>query len=191
MSATVIGIDPAANRLAFAGWAQDRFFVRKCNLGSPYTNQHSYRAYEQTSALLSDLPLRAKGIPAPIRYAFVEAPVVAGARNIQSTIKQAVVSGGLQVALLEWGFVIYLVPPTVWKKEIGAGGNASKDRITTHLHAIRPKLAGLCADDQDVLDALGIALYGAAIVRRGNGLAVPGTVSRRRKPVLRRSRLYS
>ena len=186
----MIGVDPAANRLAFAGWVQDRFFVHKSSLGSPYTNQHSYRAYTEVSALLSDLPLRTHGIPAPVRYAFVEAPVVAGARNIQSTIKQAVVSGGLQVALIEWGFVIYLVPPSVWKKEIGAGGNADKVKLTAHLHAIRPNLTSLCNDDQDVIDALGVALYGAAIVRRGNGLAVPGTVSRGRKPLLRRPRLH-
>jgi len=80
--------------------------------------------------------------------------------NLQSTIKQAYVSGGVQAALGEWGFTIALVAPGTWKKGCGAGGGANKRKVSKHIRIAWPGAHKLCAGDQDLLDACGLAMHG-------------------------------
>lgn len=162
----VLGVDPSSTQLAFFADTGDYLLSEKIKLGKKYEPYHPFAAYQEVSLYLGRLldPL-AKGNDLE-RAAFVEAPTGAARLDMQSLVKQAMVSGGLQVALYEWGFKVYLIPPSTWKKEIGAGGNASKDAVRGFLETNHEAEAELCEGDQDRFDALGLALCGQRILRR-------------------------
>lgn len=86
---------------------------------------------------------------------FVEAPVVAGARNLQSTIKVAQTVG-----------IVHALAPNVtevavssWKKATVGNGNASKAMVKEWLDKEHPDLALMCRGNQDLYDAACIALH--------------------------------
>ena len=87
---------------------------------------------------------------------YVEAPIMAGARNIQSTIKVAQTVG----------LVRTLVPNAIevavssWKKATVGNGNASKDMVREWLERVHPEVAHMCLGNQDLYDAACISLYG-------------------------------
>lgn len=91
---------------------------------------------------------------------YIEAPVLAGARNVQSTIKIAEVYGLALCHVGLWTSVIE-VPIASWKKETVGNGNASKEAVDDWLKANHFELWLQCGHDQNLVDATCIALYGA------------------------------
>lgn len=89
---------------------------------------------------------------------FIEAPILAGARNIKSTLKAAMTTGGIIGALRH--ATIHLVDVASWKKEVVGHGGADKDAVADWLAASAPSLSKACGGDQDLIDATCIALFG-------------------------------
>ena len=90
---------------------------------------------------------------------FVEAPVLAGARNIQSTIKVAGVYGLTLATIGSWSPIVE-TPISTWKKATVGNGNASKDQVAEWLRVNHPEKSIQCMGDQNLVDATCIALYG-------------------------------
>lgn len=98
---------------------------------------------------------------------YVEEPVVAGARNLRSSLKIARSVGALMGACSAAGMErVYLVPVSTWKAQVVGNGHASKDDIRTWLDSHQPEVSALCGDDQDLRDAACLALYGQGLQRR-------------------------
>lgn len=91
---------------------------------------------------------------------YIEAPVVAGARNIQSTIKCAAAYGAVLAAISSVGAVAIETPISLWKLHTVGKGNVSKVDIGNWLHTMHPSVHRECSGDQDLMDASCIALYG-------------------------------
>ena len=89
---------------------------------------------------------------------WVEAPVVAGARNIQATIAIAQTSGVVHATLSD----THQVAVSSWKKRTVGTGNADKAAVKQWLASTHPDIHRLCGDSQDLIDAACIALYGRA-----------------------------
>jgi len=91
---------------------------------------------------------------------WVEAPVVAGARNIQSTIAIAQTSGVVHTSLSD----THQVAVSSWKQRTVGKGNADKQAVKQWLADNYPELFRYCAT-QDLVDAACIALYGRDAAR--------------------------
>lgn len=103
---------------------------------------------------------------------YVEAPIVAGRRNLQSSLKIAQVCGVFIGAAASAGMErVYLVPPSSWKAEVIGNGNADKERIRSWLAANKPEISSLCGADQDLRDAACIAIYGQGLQQRVDGIS--------------------
>lgn len=92
---------------------------------------------------------------------FIEEPVVAGARNIRSTILIAE-TVGMVLAIPD--VPIYLVEISTWKKLTVGKGNATKDDVSSWLSREHPDYAAICEGDQDLIDAGAINVYGRQIM---------------------------
>ena len=149
----IIGIDPASKKLAL--------FWEKGGQPSAVTKvvKKSNRAVELSDmrAFLADfLALVSIGEDVVI---FCESPVLAGARNIQSTILIAETVG----MILSLGYPCYLVAPASWKAKTVGSGNASKSDVACWLAERYSRYSDLCDGDQDLCDAAAIYLYGASV----------------------------
>ena len=82
---------------------------------------------------------------------YVEAPVVAGARNLQATIGIAETVG----MVLSLGYPATLVPISTWKKAVVGKGNAKKEDVEAWYSSTGGTLKG-----QDFYDAAAIHAYG-------------------------------
>jgi Holliday junction resolvasome RuvABC endonuclease subunit len=91
---------------------------------------------------------------------YVESPVLAGVRNIQSTIKVAAAYGSVLAAVDLRHAECVEVPVSSWKLATVGRGNASKDDVSKWLHAQHPDVHTECSGDQNLMDAHCIALYG-------------------------------
>ena len=60
----------------------------------------------------------------------------------------------------------FLVNVMTWKKELIGMGNASKPAITQWLKDHHPRYSAICGEDQDLIDATCVALYGREVIRR-------------------------
>lgn len=94
----------------------------------------------------------------PDSSVWIESPVVAGARNIQSTLKAALSTGAV-VAALEQS-TVRMVAISSWKKAVCGYGAADKDGVAAWLECSDEVLSSACHGDQDCIDATCIALYG-------------------------------
>ena len=92
---------------------------------------------------------------APVGNVWVEAPVVAGARNLQSTIKVAQVTGLVHALVPN----THQVAVSSWKKSTVGKGNADKQSVREWLAREYPDLYAACTS-QDHVDAACIALHG-------------------------------
>jgi len=90
---------------------------------------------------------------------WVEAPVLAGVRNIQSTIKVAQTTGIVHAVLAQ----THEVAVSSWKKRTVGQGNASKPQVRDWLDEHHPDIARMCRGNQDLYDAACIALYGRVV----------------------------
>ncbi len=104
-------------------------------------------------------------IPGAERIAYIEAPVVAGARNLQSTIKQAFINGIVQGVFTKAGFTVHLVPVSTWKMVVCGNGRADKQQVAAHLERVWPVVSHVCAGDQDLIDAATVCMYGGEVER--------------------------
>lgn len=91
---------------------------------------------------------------------YVESPVLAGARNIQSTIKVAAAYGAVLAALDYRHATVHEVPISSWKLATVGKGNAAKSDVSDWLLAQHPIVHRECSGDQNLMDAHCIALYG-------------------------------
>jgi Holliday junction resolvasome RuvABC endonuclease subunit len=103
-------------------------------------------------------------------FVFVEHPVV-GRAGAHATIVQAQVHGVvLEASLSSGAHGVYTVNNKTWKKDVVGNGGASKEQVREWLAANHPRLARMAGDDQDLVDATCVALYGRKIVERGKHL---------------------
>lgn len=100
---------------------------------------------------------------------FIEEPVVAGARNLRSSLLIAQVCGAVLVAA-GMERVVRLTPVSSWKKETVGNGNAGKQDVRDWLDAAHPQVAAVCGHDQDLYDATCVALHGQGLLRRSDVL---------------------
>lgn len=91
---------------------------------------------------------------------YVEAPILAGMRNIQSTVKIAAAYGAVLSAIDMRRAAAIEVPVSSWKVATVGHGAASKDDVSRWLHRVHPSVHRECSGDQDLMDAACIALYG-------------------------------
>ena len=99
-------------------------------------------------------------------FVYIEAPVV-GRGGARPTILQSQVDGLLQAHAVQFGHHgVYSVNNKTWKKAVVGNGNASKDDTRAWLEVAHPVLSALCGDDQDLVDAAGVALYGRGVITR-------------------------
>ena len=81
-------------------------------------------------------------------------------RNTRSSLHVAVTTGAVAAGL---SVKAYFVPVKAWKRKIIGNGNANKGAIALWLNANHETYAEQCGDDQDLIDATCIALYGHRI----------------------------
>ena len=86
-------------------------------------------------------------------YAYIEEPVVAGARNLRTSLRIAQISGAVLSAVNG-----ELVPVSTWKKEVVGKGNAKKEEIREWLKT-QPEYK-YASSSQDWIDATCLRLYG-------------------------------
>lgn len=107
-------------------------------------------------------------VPGAPRLAFVEAPVVAGARNLQTTIKQSFVNGVVQAVFVKAGFEVEHVAVSTWKKVVCGNGSADKTQVASSIRRQWPVVHNAAEGDQDIIDAAAVCLYGQAVVNDRN-----------------------
>lgn len=97
-------------------------------------------------------------------HVFIEEPVLAGARNIRSTLLIAQIAGAMLIAAGSER-VVRFVPVSTWKAALGHG-HADKDAVRRFIDSLHPQVAQECGHDQDLYDAAGVALYGRGLLQR-------------------------
>lgn len=90
------------------------------------------------------------------RAVWVEAPIVAGARNLQTSLRIAQVTGVVHSVMDN----SHEVAVSSWKKSVVGDGRAGKDEVRGWLKESHPDLYRLTHHSQDLIDATCIALYG-------------------------------
>ena len=143
---TIWGCDPASKKLAL--FTHDY---------EPRIGKILVKKTDRNSELLS-MRLWLEEIlrfdPDPVIY--VEEPVVAGARNLRSTILIAETVG----MVLSCRARVHLVPVDSWKKGTVGKGGVPKEAVAQWLEKEFPEYANVCGDDQDLVDAAAIYIYG-------------------------------
>lgn len=86
---------------------------------------------------------------------WAEEPPLAGSRNLQTFLHLSQVSGVVACSV-----PATLVPVAEWKKGTIGNGGASKERVSGWLSATHPAFFAACEEDQNLIDATCIALYG-------------------------------
>jgi Holliday junction resolvasome RuvABC endonuclease subunit len=165
----IVGADLSSHSLAFvAGKRQRGWNLHKYELGSPFTSQVCGRAMDSTLAFLAEID---QSIPYQVeRLCYIEAPVTARG-GVKTTIVQAFVSGVVQACFVKAAFRVYLVNVSTWKKTVCGNGHADKRSVA---QAIKQRWPEIKTDDQDLLDASGILLYGLAVERSKRRLETSG-----------------
>lgn len=139
----MIGVDCGGRKLAIVD--VDAMFFHTYEV-----RQLSERGQELRAAAEHLLGL---GLSGPV---WVEAPLVAGARNLQSSLKVAQMTGVVHACLPE----THQVAVSSWKQRVVGRGNADKGAVRSWLDEHHPDIAHLCRGNQDLYDAACIALYG-------------------------------
>lgn len=156
----IIGIDPATTKLAVVLFDGMEYFWEEVKFKGPYSPETALAASKWTRKFFR------KYVDPKRATAFLEAPVVARGA-VQGTIKQSMVSGAIQAAVLGYGVPVYLVPISSWKKTVVKKGNASKPEVKKHMVAHWPFLKG---ESQDVVDAMGVLQHGKITLEKASHL---------------------
>lgn len=154
----ILGVDPGLRKLA---WFRDSHLYGEVVLmrGQP---RHS-EVRSLFSRLYQEILL------GEITHVFCEEPVVAGARNLRTTIGIAETVGGVLALPCE----VTLVPVSSWKKEVLGNGNSNKQEVARWFQRTYPGIKA----SQDVCDAAAICEYGRKVVDRGQRMARGGSLS--------------
>lgn len=162
----VIGIDPAATRLAAviaSGTRKSPVLIRsiKSTIADRWEPSTAGAALEWSQDVLSI----ANGFGEPSVY--IEAPLV-GRGGFSSTAKQAFISGAIQAAFATEGVPVRLINVQSWKKELANGSKipAGKPAIARLLGIEWPAALSDSCGDEDIIDAAGVTLGGLAIEAR-------------------------
>lgn len=143
----MIGIDLGARKVTIVDIDREIFIH--------YETPKSERSIELVSIARYLQRLEGDGLLEGTKW--VEAPVVAGARNLQATIAIAQTSGAVLSSLTQ----THQVAVSSWKQRTVGNGNANKAAVKQWLGDTHPEYAKLCRN-QDLIDATCIALYGRA-----------------------------
>lgn len=90
---------------------------------------------------------------------YVEEPVVAGVRNLRTSLKIAQNAGSVFAGS---SIPATFVPVSSWKKQIIGKGNAKKEEIAQFLKENHYEMWANCNEDQNLIDATCVALYGVS-----------------------------
>lgn len=164
----IVGVDPGGRKF-------DAFVVIGTDDGA-LTLVHSFEAKKSTVGQELDETARhaqeffdrvasAYGVTPVI---FVEAPVVAGARNLQVSLRIAQTTGAIHATT----YRSYQVSVGEWKKQVIGKGNAGKPEVKEWMQIQYPNLTQLCTK-QDHFDAAAIALFGREKLAIAGQLAGP------------------
>lgn len=150
----ILGIDPSSKTIAVAwlgpgGWGMRKFILTETCV--PETMKWARKVMVR---LFDRLGIEAGDV------VFLEEPVVAGARNIRSTIKQAYLNGVVQEVITTYGATCVPTPINTWKAST-VGGGATKERVAAWLQEAWPLYYEAAAGDQDLIDAGAILLHGS------------------------------
>lgn len=148
------GVDPGVRKVAVVGIDWHEHIVTK-NIEV----RKAHRAME-LGALSLALNKVLESDPNPIL--FCEEPVVAGARNIRTSLQIAQTVGVVLASTAR----SYLVPVSTWKIETVGKGNADKSAVMDWIRQDYPGYFAACDGNQDIADAAAIAIYGRGIVLR-------------------------
>jgi Holliday junction resolvasome RuvABC endonuclease subunit len=146
------GCDPASKKIAL--FTVDEDLVRTEIFEVKKTDRNL-----ELMALRTHMEQLLQYDPDPIIYC--EEPVVAGARNLRSTILIAETVG----MILSLNALVRLVPVSSWKAGTVGNGHATKDDVAQWLQEEHPHYARHCRDtqqreSQDLRDAAAIHIYG-------------------------------
>lgn len=86
---------------------------------------------------------------------YIEEPPLAGARNLRTFLHLSQVSGVMACTR-----DATLVPVSSWKKGTVGNGSATKDLVSRWLSRRYPEYHRVCTEDQNLIDATCLALYG-------------------------------
>lgn len=151
----IYGVDPGCRKLALFGVELDGSrFVAKA-----WTAPTSSRGLE-VSTLQGHLRRVVDRDPEAV--IFCEDAIVAGARNLQTTIQLAHTVG----MVLSQEPMTYLAPVGKWKKETTGNGSSDKQGVSDWLRLEYPEYFAACDGNQDIVDAAAIAVYGRGVVLR-------------------------
>lgn len=166
----IVGADVSSSRLALVACDEggNLLALRKFALAKRSGPDAVYEGYRQTRRFLKQFT----GLTV---YVFIE-DALAGRGGVKATKVQAYTNGGVQAASYGRAEGVYLVNVGTWKKAIIGKGNATKDEVASCIQEIWQEAGEEAGNDQDLLDAAAIALYGAGVVRRGTAMAGPGGV---------------
>lgn len=134
------------------------------------------RAYMAAAEVMSDLAKigtkRNGAVP------FIEAPL--HGKGQKTTIVQSMVSGVVQLAMVQSGHRPQMVNVSTWKKTVIGNGNATKDDIASFIKQRWRPIFDEAAGNQDILDAAGVCLYGL-VTRSGKpNVEAPRKMRKRR-----------
>lgn len=155
MSDLVIGIDPGGRKFdlfAIASMGDEAITVvhsyeaKKSSVGRECDEiaRHAQEVIDQLANTYGLTPV-----------IFIEAPVVAGAGNLQVSLRIAQTVGALHTVTYD----SYQVAVAEWKKTVIGKGNAGKPEVKEWMQVQYPNLTKLCTK-QDHFDAAAIALFG-------------------------------
>jgi len=115
---------------------------------------------------LDRIVAQAKEFIAPEDDVFIEAPPMAGPRNIGTYGELNQTLGALLSAV--GGRTVNVMS---WKKDVVGKGNATKDEVKDWLFTHHLDMHVACKDNQNLIDAACIALYGRLVMDRAEVLA--------------------
>lgn len=158
----IIGVDPAASKVAFVALCFDEFVSKAFTRLGKSGGIACWGAWNTTERFVEDLPWDMDGREL---HAFVESPIV-GRGGVRTTMVQCFTSGAVQGALSGLGFVTQTANVSSWKKHVVGKGNAKKEEVAKYLRLRHPALHAASGGNQDIIDASCIALYGQQLLRQ-------------------------
>lgn len=90
---------------------------------------------------------------------YLEEPIM-GVGGPGATIPQVYVQGAVMAACSEWETKVHQINNSTWKKRICGNGNIAKADIPGVMKDVWPELYLAAKDQQDLIDAGAIHLYG-------------------------------
>lgn len=93
---------------------------------------------------------------------FIEEPPMVRSAQVHGQMHQ--IAGMLLVTALP--AQAYLVNVKTWKSDLVGNGNAAKTVVAQWLNDHHARYSAICAEDQDLIDATCVALYGHQVLQR-------------------------